>query len=120
MHVSSSAPYVRRKGTISSLVLLYEQQKLLESPFALMRKLIPPLGPSLFFLSLEIADHWANWTLLQSMLERRGYKSEWVENGQEAVDATAVRHFDLILMVLSLLRICFQAPPFLLDDDMDG
>ena len=54
------------------------------------------------------------------MLERRGYKSEWVENGQEAVDATAVRHFDLILMVLSLLRICFPAPPFLLDDDMDG
>ncbi len=54
-------------------------------------------SPSFFLHSL--ADHWANRKLLQSMLERQGYKSEWVENGQEAVDAAATRQFDLILMV---------------------
>jgi PleD family two-component response regulator len=48
---------------------------------------------------LAFVDHWANRKLLQSMLENQGYTSEWVENGQEAVDAAATRQFDLILMV---------------------
>jgi PleD family two-component response regulator len=51
------------------------------------------------------ADHWANRKLLQSMLEKQGYTSEWVENGKEAVEAAATREFDLILMVRVLVAL---------------
>ena len=46
-----------------------------------------------------LADHWANRKLLESMLRQRGYGSECVENGLEAVTIAATNEYDLILMV---------------------
>ena len=45
------------------------------------------------------ADHKANQELLASMLRQQGHGYEIVENGQEAVQITATKTYDLILMV---------------------
>ncbi len=47
-----------------------------------------------------MSDHKANQELLASMLRRQGYTYEIVENGQDAVHITAVKEYDLILMVI--------------------
>ena len=46
------------------------------------------------------ADHWANRKLLESMLRQKGYDSECVENGLEAVEATLanMQKYDMIFM----------------------
>jgi PleD family two-component response regulator len=54
-----------------------------------------------FTISLLIlSDHKANQELLASMLRRQGYTYEIVENGQDAVHITAIKEYDLILMVI--------------------
>jgi CheY-like chemotaxis protein len=47
------------------------------------------------------SDHKANQDLLASMLRQQGYKYEIVENGQDAVQITAGKEYDLILMVIT-------------------
>ncbi len=49
---------------------------------------------------LIVEDHWANRRLLEAMLKKQGpgYTMEAVENGQEAVNITSTRQYDIILM----------------------
>jgi CheY-like chemotaxis protein len=50
-------------------------------------------------LLLMISDHKANQELLASMLRQQCHTYEIVENGQDAVNITAAKEYDLILMV---------------------
>jgi CheY-like chemotaxis protein len=48
---------------------------------------------------LIFPDHKANQELLASMLRQQCHSYEIVENGQDAVNITATKEYDLILMV---------------------
>jgi signal transduction histidine kinase/DNA-binding response OmpR family regulator len=55
----------------------------------------PPVGP---LLVLVAEDNATNRLVATRMLERFGHRVDSVENGREAVEAVAARHYDLVVM----------------------
>lgn len=63
---------------------------------------LAPTAPTRSFTYLLVEDNPVNQLLAQALLMRMGGEGDLVLNGQQAVDAAARKHYDIILMDIQM------------------
>ncbi|MDC7717561.1 response regulator [Vogesella sp. DC21W] len=91
---------VSQEELLTTIKLLHNQSDATAPPELVTRHTVRELGHSLNILLAE--DNPVNQKLAVTILHRRGYHVTVVGNGQEALDALAAAHFDLVLMDMQM------------------